>query len=42
MSIRVSKGLDPDQDQSSVGPDLCPNCLQRVSAEDKKSLQASI
>ena len=26
--IRVSYGLDPDQDQHSVGPDLGPNCLQ--------------
>ena len=22
----MSKGLDPDQDQHSVGPDLGPNC----------------
>ena len=35
-TIRVAKGLDPDQDQNSVGSDLCPNCLQRLSA-DKKS-----
>ena len=25
----MSNGLDPDQDRSSVGPDLGPNCLQR-------------
>ena len=34
-SIRVSKGLDPDQDRHSVGPDLGPNCLQRILANDK-------
>ena len=28
-TIRVSNGLDPDQDRHSVGPDLDPNCLQR-------------
>ena len=33
-SIRVSNGLEPGQDQRSVGPDLCSNCLQRLSAED--------
>ena len=26
---------DPDQDRHSVGPDLGPNCLQRLSADDK-------
>ena len=26
-TIRVSNGLDPDQDRHSVGPDLRPNCL---------------
>ena len=26
---RVSDGLDPDQDQHSVGPDLGPSCFQR-------------
>ena len=29
-TIRVSNGLDPDQDKHSVGPDLGPNCLQRL------------
>ena len=33
-SITVSNGLDPDQDQLSVGPDLGQNCLQRLSADD--------
>ena len=27
--------LDPDQNRHSVGPDLGPNCLQRLSADDK-------
>ena len=27
--------LDPDQDRRSVGPDLDPNCLQRLSTDDK-------
>ena len=31
-TIRVSNGLDPDQDRRFVGPDLDPNCLQRLSA----------
>ena len=31
----MSNGLDPDQDRSYVGPDLGPNCLQRLSADDK-------
>ena len=26
---------NPDQDQQNVGPDLGPNCLQRLSADDK-------
>ena len=29
----VSKSLDPDQVQHFVGPDLGPNCLQRLSAD---------
>ena len=28
-------GLDLDQDRRSVGPDLSPNILQRLSADDK-------
>ena len=31
----VSNCLDPDQDQHFVGRDLGPNCLQRLSADDK-------
>ena len=34
-TIRVLNGLDPVQDRHSVGPDLGPNCLQGLSAEDK-------
>ena len=31
-TIRVSNSLDPDQTPHFVGPDLGPNCLQRLSA----------
>ena len=34
-TIMVSNSLDPDQARHFVGPDLGPNCLQRLSAEDK-------
>ena len=34
----MSNSLDPDQDRHSVGPDLGPNGLQRLSA-DEKNLQ---
>ena len=30
----MSNGLDQDQDPRSVGPDLGPNCLQRLSADN--------
>ena len=30
--------LDPDQARHFVGPDLGPNCLQRLSADDKSPL----
>ena len=33
-TMRVSNSLDPDQARHFVGPDLCPNCLQRLSADD--------
>ena len=33
-TIRVANGLLPNQDRRSVGPDLCPSCLQRLSADD--------
>ena len=31
----MSNSLDPDQARHSVGPDLGPNCLQRLLADDK-------
>ena len=36
-TIRVSYSLDPDQAQHFVGPDLGPNNLQRLSADNKIS-----
>ena len=30
----MSNSLDPDQARDFVTPDLGPNCLQRLSAED--------
>ena len=33
-NIRVSKSLDSDQARLYVGPDLGPNCLQKLSADD--------
>ena len=32
----MSNSLDPDQDQHFVGPDCGPNCLQRLSADDRQ------
>ena len=37
--LSVSNCLDPDQDQHSAGPDLDPNCLQRLSADGKSRHQ---
>ena len=37
--MRVSNSLDPDQVQHFVGPDLGPNCLQKLSADVTSSLQ---
>ena len=34
-TIRVSNSLDSDQAQHFVRADLGPNCLQRLSADDK-------
>ena len=34
-TIRVPNSLDSDQDRHSVGPDMDPNCLQRLSTEEK-------
>ena len=33
-TIRVSNILDPDQARRFVRPDLDPNCLQKLSADD--------
>ena len=33
-NTRVSNRLDQDQARRFVGPDLGPNCLQRLSADD--------
>ena len=30
----MKNSLEPDQDRRCVGPDLGPNCLQRLSADD--------
>ena len=34
--ILLLNGLDADLHRHSVGPDLGPNCLQRLSADDKR------
>ena len=34
-NIRVSNSFNPDQARHSVGPDLDPNSLQRLPADDK-------
>ena len=31
----MSNGLDPAQDQQSFYPDRDPNCLKRLSTDDK-------
>ena len=41
-AIRVSKSLDPDQARCFVGPDLGPNCLQKLSADDTSRYSVSI
>ena len=41
-TIRVSNCLDPDQDRQNVGPDLGPDCLQRLSAIDFFFVAASM
>ena len=34
----MSSSLDPEQARHFVGPDLGPDCLQMLSAEDKRPL----
>ena len=36
-TIRLSNSLDPDQARRVVGPDLAPNCLQRLSVESEET-----
>ena len=38
--LSESNCLDSDQDRHYAGPDLNPNCLQRLSIDKKKSLLA--
>ena len=33
-TIIVSNSLDPDHARHFIGPDLVPNCLQNLSADD--------
>ena len=35
-TIRLSNSFDPDQAQLSVGPDLVPDCLQKLSVDDTR------
>ena len=41
-TIRESNCLDPDQDRHSVDPDLGPNCLQRLSADEKATTNTTL
>ena len=38
-TIRVSNSLDPDHARRFVGPDLGPNCFQKLSADDTRRLR---
>ena len=38
----MSKSLDLDHDRHSVCPDLGPNCLQRLSADNKVAASKEI
>ena len=38
----MSNSLDPDQDRHFVGPDLGPNCLQRLSADDPSKQRVKV
>ena len=37
----LSNSLDPDQVRHFVWPDLCPNCLQMLPADDTSRLRAN-
>ena len=41
-TIRASNSLDPDQARHFVGPDLDPNCFQRVPADDTSTPRVNI
>ena len=41
-TIGVSNSLGPDQVRHSVGHDLGPNCVQRLSADDTSSQRVSL
>ena len=38
----MSNSLVPDQDQHYIGPDLDPNCLQILSADDKSQARKEL
>ena len=40
--IRVSNSLDPDRARHSVRPDLSPNCLRRLSADDTSRQRGNV
>ena len=37
-NLQVSNNLDPHQERHCVGPDLGPNCLLKLSADNKSPL----
>ena len=41
-TIRVSNSLNPDRARHKVGPDLGPNCLQRLSADGTSRLRVNL
>ena len=41
-TARVSNGLDQNQVQHFVGPDLDPNLLQRLSADKKSPIKEQV
>ena len=38
----MSNSLDPDQARHSVGPDLGPNCLQILSADENSKQRVKV
>ena len=41
-TTRMSNSLDPDQVQLFIGPDLGPNCLQRLLADDTSTQRVQV